>query len=232
MVIIISAKDFLEKPKKLFKARETHIINGSDKDEVLTFGEGSNKIADLIPAKSALRGDLTKDEIDKKVKNYLKSEGVTRVVATAVANQLRDPDSNTFIVIDKKVYNALGEKLEKRFNKLLDTEEGDLFVRYTDYQTICKVYRKIIGKKLDKANDKYDKLMDDDERSMKSKHKLSELNDALDRLEDEYDAPDKVEARKVFIKEAVPSKDTVKRMKKFLKDNEDMFNPDKIESIV
>lgn len=231
MVIIISAKDFLEKPKKLYKARETHIINGSDNDDILTFSEGENKIADLIPSKSVLKGErLTKDEIAKKTKNYLKGEGVTRQIAVAVANQLREPDSNTFIILDKKVYNALGEKLEKRFNKVIGIDEGDLIVRYTDFTTICKVYRKIVGKKLDKANDKYDKLVDNDEKSMRDKHgKLAELNDMLDKLEDEYDAPDKLEARKIFLKEAEPSKDTVKKMKKFLKDNEDIFNPNQYE---
>ena len=231
MVILISAKDFLEKPKKLFKARETHIINGSDNDKILTFGEGENKIHDLIPGKSALSsGQLSKEALNKKVKNFVKGEGVTRQVAVAVATQLREPDSNTFIILNKKAYKELGEKLIKRFNKIVGIDDGDLFVMWTDYQTICRIYKKIVGKQLDKYNDRYDKIMDDDTKPMRDKTgKITELNDKLDYLEDEYDSPDKLEARKVFLREAKPSKETIKKMKKFMKDHEDIFNADQYE---
>lgn len=231
MIVLISTKDFLEKPKKFYKMRATHIINGSDSSDLGSFGEvdaesGGGLNTAFIPHKSVINGGtgLSKDERERKTKRFLKNADLTRRVAAAVAYQVREPDSNVFIVINKKVYKVLGDKLIKRFNKLVKTEEGELFFDYNDFESIRKIYRKMVGKKLDKYNEKYDKLMDSDKSD-----KIADLNDMLDKLEDAYDAPDNLEARKVFLKEALPSKDTMKKMKKFLKENEDIFNSDQYE---
>jgi hypothetical protein len=188
----------------------------------MKFGsEGENRVKGFDPQKTLLNPDMTgisKDDWNRKVKRFLKNEDITRQVATAVALQITEPDSNIYIIINPKVYKVLGDKLIKRFGKLLDLEEpSDLFVKYTDFNTIASVYRKSLKKEIDKHEDKFDKLKYDDEVAMRDKsYKLSNLNAKLDDLEDEYNSPDKVEARKYFLKEAKPSKDTRKKMEKFL----------------
>lgn len=225
MIILISAKDFLDKPKKLVGARNYHLINASDKDEILTFKGGSNKISGMIPGKQTLKGDnLKKGELAERVKKYLKCEDITLQVGTAVSYQLTDVDSNIYVIMDKKVINALGDKIIKRFNKLIGTEEGELVVGYNDFDTICKWYRKYVTKKYEKMSKSYEKSKDDF-----SYKKTNNMADELDRLDEEISCPDKLEARKTFIKKAEPTKAAIKAMKKFMDDNEALFNASSIE---
>jgi len=226
MIFIISTKDFLDKPKKLYKARELHIINGSDSEELSKFGD-STIVYDLQPQKSLIRKEekLSKEEISSKTKKFIKSPGVSRVCATAIVHQLNDPESNVFIILKNSVYKVLADKFVNRFNKIVELDEGDLFIKYSDFSIMCDWYRKHIDRQIEKYDEKYDKIKYDRTKSMRDKSdKLDDLNDRLDALEDAYDEPDKVEARKLFVKEAKPSKATVKKMKKFLKDNSEIFS--------
>ena len=226
MIFVISTKDFLEKPKKLYKAREIHIINGSEDEELSKFGE-STIIYDLIPKKSIFKKEdrLSKEETSKQIKKFVKSPGVARVCATALVHQLNELNSNVFIILKNSVYKALAERIINRFNKIVELEDGDLFIKYTDFDTMCEWYRKHLDRQIEKYDEKYDKLKSDRTKPMRDKSdKLDDLNERLDALEDAYDEPDKIEARKLFVREAKPSKGTIKKMKKFLKDNSEIFS--------
>lgn len=218
MIIIISAREFLEKPKKFYKLRETHLINGSSSSEIKVYGEGEISKKDFIPVKSIFKDELSEAERDEKAKRFIKNSGITREFATAIAMQLQDVDSNIFIIIDKKVYKKFAEKLCKRFNKLVDLEEGQVIVTYDDFDIFTKWYKKHVQKKINKYEDEFEK-----KKYTSTAKELNKLNGMLDGLEDAYDMPDKSEARKAFIKDAEPSKDAVKAMRKFLKKNEDVL---------
>ena len=100
MIIIISSKEFLEKPKKFYKLRETHLINGSSSSEIKVYGEGEVSKKDFIPTKSIFKDELSEYEREEKAKRFIKNSGITREFATAIAMQLQDIDSNIFIIID------------------------------------------------------------------------------------------------------------------------------------
>ena len=42
MIILINVKDFVKKPKKFYKLRETHVINGSENAEVTKIKEAES----------------------------------------------------------------------------------------------------------------------------------------------------------------------------------------------
>ena len=75
MIIIINVKDFVKKPKKFYKLRETHVINGSENAEVTKIKEAeSSETSAFQPSKTLLKGDLvgyTKEDRKKKEKKFL-----------------------------------------------------------------------------------------------------------------------------------------------------------------
>lgn len=219
MIFIMTDKNFLEKPKKLYKLREVHIINGSDDDDLGKYtGSDNNFYNELMPNKSTMKPTKGID-IEEKEKKFIK--GLGTICALAVAGQLNDPNSNVFIILKKKVYAKFADRILKRFNKIVGVDKGSLFLLYNDFDTMCDWYRNYLDKEIGKNEDKYDKVKYSDKK--RKSDKLEDLNEALDRLEDAYDALDRVEARKIFIKEADISKGTIKKMRKFLDENKDTF---------
>ena len=223
MIILINVKDFVKKPKKFYKLRETHVINGSENAEVTKIKEAeSSETSAFQPSKTLLKSDLvgyTKEDRKKKEKKFLKDATITKELAKAVATQLDDIDSNVYILLDKKVFNAFADKFIERFAKLLDLDDPeDLFIKYNDYDTACKLYKKYLKKKLDKTDDEYGRISRNGSDS-----ELDKLDDRLDDLEFEYRSPDREEAMKYVLKNAKPSKDVRKKMDKFLRDVKPML---------
>lgn len=225
MIILINVKDFVKKPKKFYKLRETHVINGSENAEVTKIKEAeSSETSAFQPSKTLLKGDLvgyTKEDRKKKEKKFLKDATITKELAKAVATQLDDIDSNVYILLDKKVFNTFADKFIERFAKLVDLDDPEeLFIKYNDYDTACKLYKKYLKKKLAKTDYEYDRIS---RNGTDSESELDKLDNQLDDLEFEYRSPDREEAMKYVLKNAKPSKDVKKKMDKFLRDVKPML---------
>ena len=225
MIILINVKDFVKKPKKFYKLRETHVINGSENAEVTKIKEAeSSETSAFQPSKTLLKGDLvgyTKEDRKKKEKKFLKDATITKELAKAVATQLDDIDSNVYILLDKKVFNAFADKFIERFAKLVDLDDPEeLFIKYNDYDTACKLYKRYLKKKLAKTDYEYDRIS---RNGTDSESELDKLDNQLDDLEFEYRSPDREEAMKYVLKNAKPSKDVKKKMDKFLRDVKPML---------
>ena len=225
MIILINVKDFVKKPKKFYKLRETHVINGSENAEVTKIKEAeSSETSAFQPSKTLLKGDLvgyTKEDRKKKEKKFLKDATITKELAKAVATQLDDIDSNVYILLDKKVFNAFADKFIERFAKLVDLDDPEeLFIKYNDYDTACKLYKRYLKKKLAKTDYEYDRIS---RNGTDSERELDKLDNQLDDLEFEYRSPDREEAMKYVLKNAKPSKDVKKKMDKFLRDVKPML---------
>ena len=225
MIILINVKDFVKKPKKFYKLRETHVINGSENAEVTKIKEAENSETSAFqPSKTLLKGDLvgyTKEDRKKKEKKFLKDATITKELAKAVATQLDDIDSNVYILLDKKVFNTFADKFIERFAKLVDLDDPEeLFIKYNDYDTACKLYKRYLKKKLAKTDYEYDRIS---RNGTDSESELNKLDNQLDDLEFEYRSPDREEAMKYVLKNAKPSKDVKKKMDKFLRDVKPML---------
>lgn len=225
MIILINVKDFVKKPKKFYKLRETHVINGSENAEVTKIKEAeSSETSAFQPSKTLLKSDLvgyTKEDRKKKEKKFLKDATITKELAKAVATQLDDIDSNVYILLDKKVFNTFADKFIERFAKLVDLDDPEeLFIKYNDYDTACKLYKRYLKKKLAKTDYEYDRIS---RNGTDSESELDKLDNQLDDLEFEYRSPDREEAMKYVLKNAKPSKDVRKKMDKFLRDVKPML---------
>lgn len=213
MIIVMNVKDF-KNPKKFYKMRETHLINGSDNEEVTKIKEAdANQTAAFQPSKTLLKQELvgfSKSDRKAKEKKFLKSSVITTELAKAIAMQLDDIDSNVYILLDKKVYKSFADKFIERFNKLVDLNEEDgeiLFIKYNDYDKAIALYKSKLKKELGNL---------DDEASKASAAKVNAIDAKMDDLEFELRSPDREDAMKYVLKDAKPSKSVRKKMAKFM----------------
>lgn len=206
MIYIIKKADIVADVKKITKAREFVIFNGTKSPEVSCIRTAGDTFMGLIPDNSILSNEIDPDIKKEKIKKFFKKAQITEIFAAIATVAINGADvdyhnCNQIVVLKNKVYTVLGEKMKKQMLKRfgIPEEENDLVFLYSD----VKGMREFIESHREEFPEAY-------------KYMVEELKDP--------EATEKSKARAIrhaHMALCEPSKKTKKKLAKFLDDNRD-----------
>jgi hypothetical protein len=133
MIYLLPLKAWKKLDKKIAKAKDFELINGlgNDDDETMGFNYSSAaNIDQLAPDKKLFAKYAGKDDIllsewksSKSEEKFLKGKGMTSAVLVITYIVVDNEDQkNVIVVLSNKTYKYFGEKILKRFNKVIKTD--------------------------------------------------------------------------------------------------------------
>lgn len=204
MIYIIKKDDIVNDIKKIARARDFIIFNGTKSPEVRNIRTGDDTFMGLIPSNAIIDKTIDKDLWEDKVKTFFKKPQITEIfaaIATVAINgaDVDYHDRNQIMVLKNKVYTVIGEKMKNQMLKKygIDKENNDLVFLYSDIEGM----KNFIIEHKDDFPEAY-------------KH----MNEVLSNPEST--AKEKAKAiRYAHMAFTEPSKKTKKKLEKFLADN-------------
>ena len=141
MIYIIKKDDIVADIKKIAKARDFVIFNGTKSPDVRNIRTGDETFMGLIPDNSILEKKIDEDLWKEKVKKFFKKPQITEIfaaIATVAINgaDIDYHDRNQLVVLKNKAYTVLGEKMKKQMLKRfgISEEDNDIVFLYSDVE--------------------------------------------------------------------------------------------------
>ena len=141
MIYIIKKDDIVADIKKIAKARDFVIFNGTKSPDVRNIRTGDETFMGLIPDNSILEKKIDEDLWKEKVKKFFKKPQITEIfaaIATVAINgaDIDYHDRNQLVVLKNKAYTVLGEKMKKQMLKRfkISEEDNDVVFLYSDVE--------------------------------------------------------------------------------------------------
>ena len=205
MIYIIKKDDIVNDIKKIARARDFVIFNGTKSPDVRNIRTGDDTFLGLIPSNNILEKEsMDKDLWNEKVKNFFKKPQITEIFAAIATVAINGADAdyhdrNQIVVLKNKVYTLLGEKMKNQMLKKygVDKDENDLVFLYSDIDGM----KNFITEHRDEYPEAYkhmDEVLSNPDATTKEKTKA--IRYAMMAFTD-------------------PSKKTKKKLEKFLADN-------------
>ena len=203
MIYIIKKSDMAADVKKITKARNFVIFNGTKSGDIRNIRTGDATFHGLIPDNSLFDKTLDSELRKEKIRRFFKKPQITEIFAAIAAVAIGDDeayhDCNQMIVLKDKVYTELGKKFKKKMLKKygISEEENDIVFLYGEVEEM----KKFIESHKDDYKEAYERMesaLSDDSKSNSDKAKA---------------------IRYAHMAFTDPSKKTKKRLDKFLNDN-------------